>query len=459
MYRFWPSSERNTTSSTSGAEENIIVLDVPFHPFSDSALDSLSSIMSGLIWSRLHMVCRRVVLREIAYALLEAVPQLLNSSAAFVLVIGAAMFRTNVMPRVIPPITLANSEELSSEESVVVQESFDIAPQNVVAREASDHLSRSGVKSLHTEERYAIIRAGWPSSFLHVLGKHSISVEVGDAHKARMRSIVVNFLSNERLRTVFLQHSNRVASLLLSSLEENSIISAKDVSLKFPFYVMVKEIFSMSPEEPENDKLMREYDTLVRGIASIPWNLPGSQYQQALESRKEIFKVFEQRMKERRGEKKGDDLLGWVMKNTEYSKEQMFDFILHTLFAGHDTTSRAIFLMIYFLEGCPQAIQQLREEHLQVSRLKNQKGKSSLTWDDYKTMEFTKCVINETLRLGNIAGFVQKKAKMDVQYGGLITSWHLVEVQDYVQGQSFLQKVGDGSVYSPSDTELQLGVG
>ncbi|KAJ0964506.1 hypothetical protein J5N97_025644 [Dioscorea zingiberensis] len=259
-----------------------------------------------------------------------------------------------------------------------------------IAREASDHLSRSGVKSLHTEERYAIIRVWWPSSFLHVLGKHSISVEVGDAHK-RMRSIVVNFLSNERLRTVFLQHSNRVASLLLSSLEENSIISAKDVALKFSFYVMVKEIFSMSPEEPENDKLMREYDTLVRGIASIPWNLPGSQYQQALESRKEIFKVFEQRMKERRGEKKGDDLLGWVMKNTEYSKEQMFDFILHTLFAGHDTTSRAISLMIYFLEGCPQAIQQLREEHLQVSRLKNQKGKSSLTWDDYKTMEFTKC--------------------------------------------------------------------
>ncbi|KAJ0964527.1 hypothetical protein J5N97_025665 [Dioscorea zingiberensis] len=264
-----------------------------------------------------------------------------------------------------------------------------------------------------------LFEPGWPSSFLRVLGKHSISVEVGDAHK-RMRSIVVNFLSNERLRTVFLQHSNRVASLLLSSLEENSIISAKDVALKFSFYVMVKEIFSMSPEEPENDKLMREYDTLVRGIASIPWNLPGSQYQQALESRKEIFKVFEQRMKERRGEKKGDDLLGWVMKNTDYSKEQMFDFILHTLFAGHDTTSRAISLMIYFLEGCPQAIQQLREEHLQVSRLKNQKGKSSLSWDDYKTMEFTKCVINETLRLGNIAGFVQKKAKMDVQYGDYV---------------------------------------
>lgn len=45
----------------------------------------------------------------------------------------------------------------------------------------------------------------------------------------------------------------------------------------------MKEIFSLSPEEPKNDKLMREYDTLVRGITSIPWNIPGTQYQRALE--------------------------------------------------------------------------------------------------------------------------------------------------------------------------------
>lgn len=72
--------------------------------------------------------------------------------------------------------------------------------------------------------------------------------------------------------------------------------------------------------------------------------------------------MFKQIIKGRsREEKKGDhDLLDWVMNNTEYSKEQVFDFILHTLFAGHDTTSRAIALMIYFLEGFPQAIQQLR---------------------------------------------------------------------------------------------------
>ncbi|KAM0933534.1 putative cytochrome P450 [Dioscorea sansibarensis] len=266
-----------------------------------------------------------------------------------------------------------------------------------------------------------LFEPGWPGSFLDVLGEHSISVVIGEAHK-HMRSIVINFLSNERLRAVFLPHADQIAPMLLSSWQDNSVISARDVAVKFSFYIMVKEIFSLSPEEPENDKLMREYDTLVRGITSIPWNLPGTQYQRALKSRKEIFKVFAQIIKERsREKKKGDhDLLDWVMSNTDYSKEQVFDFILHTLFAGHDTTSRAISLMIYFLEGCPQAIQQLREEHLQVAKLKDQKGKISLTWDDYKTMEFTKCVINETLRLGNIASLVQKKARMDVHYGDYV---------------------------------------
>lgn len=59
-------------------------------------------------------------------------------------------------------------------------------------------------------------------------------------------------------------------------------------------------------------------------------------------------------------EKLEDDLLGWVQKNSNLSKEQILDLVLSLLFAGHETSSVSIALAIYFLEACPNAVRQLR---------------------------------------------------------------------------------------------------
>ncbi|KAJ0964528.1 hypothetical protein J5N97_025666 [Dioscorea zingiberensis] len=85
-YQFSLSNERNTTLSTSGTEENLIPLDSP--PFSDSALDSMSPIMSGnRVWSTLEVAWRRTLLHEIASALVEVISPLRNTSVVFELVI------------------------------------------------------------------------------------------------------------------------------------------------------------------------------------------------------------------------------------------------------------------------------------------------------------------------------------------------------------------------------------
>lgn len=67
-------------------------------------------------------------------------------------------------------------------------------------------------------------------------------------------------------------------------------------------------------------------------------------------------------MKEGAGEssREDDDLLGWVLKHSNLSTEQILDLILSLLFAGHETSSVAIALAIFFLQACPRAIDQLR---------------------------------------------------------------------------------------------------
>lgn len=59
-----------------------------------------------------------------------------------------------------------------------------------------------------------------------------------------------------------------------------------------------------------------------------------------------------------------DDLLGWVLKHSNLSTEQILDLILSLLFAGHETSSVSIALAIFFLEGSPSSVQQLRVSFL-----------------------------------------------------------------------------------------------
>jgi cytochrome P450 len=48
------------------------------------------------------------------------------------------------------------------------------------------------------------------------------------------------------------------------------------------------------------------------------------------------------------------------LKKSNLSKEQILDLLLSLLFAGHETSSMALALAIFFLEGCPKAVQELR---------------------------------------------------------------------------------------------------
>ncbi|XP_043712435.1 cytochrome P450 90B1-like [Telopea speciosissima] len=321
-----------------------------------------------------------------------------------------------------------------------------------------------------------LFECSYPRSIGGILGKWSMLVLVGDMHRD-MRMISLNFMSNPRLRTHLLPEVERHTLLVLRSWKENSTFSAQDEAKKFTFNLMAKHIMSMDPGKPETEQLKREYITFMKGVVSAPLNFPGTAYRKALQSRTTILKVIERKMEERIRqmndddcERLEDDLLGWVLKNSNFSTEQILDLILSLLFAGHETSSVAIALAIYFLQGCPRAVEQLREEHREISRAKQQSGEFGLNWDDYKQMEFTQCVINETLRLGNVVRFVHRKALKDVRYKGydIPRGWKVLPVFDavhldpsvYGQPQHFnpwrwLQITGDrGNATSSSYSNL-----
>ncbi|XP_057762549.1 cholesterol 22-monohydroxylase CYP90B51 isoform X1 [Arachis stenosperma] len=282
----------------------------------------------------------------------------------------------------------------------------------------------AGLNRFILQNEGKLFECSYPRSIGGILGKWSMLVLVGDMHRD-MRAISLNFLSHGRLRTHLLKEVENHTLLVLNSWKHNSTFSAQDEAKRFTFNLMAKHIMSLDPGNVETEKLKEEYVTFMKGVVSAPLNLPGTAYRRALKSRSTILKFIEAKMTERvRKMEEGnesleeDDLLGWVLKHSNLSTEQILDLVLSLLFAGHETSSVAIALAIYFLPGCPQAMEQLREEHSEIARAKKQAGEVELTWDDYKRMEFTHCVVNETLRLGNVVRYLHRKALKDVRYKG-----------------------------------------
>ncbi|CAA0833850.1 Cytochrome P450 90B1 [Striga hermonthica] len=266
-----------------------------------------------------------------------------------------------------------------------------------------------------------LFECSYPRSIGGILGKWSMLVLVGDMHRD-MRTISLNFLTNASLKTRLLAEVEKHTLLVLSSWPNNSVVRAQDEAKKFTFNLMAEHIMSLEPGKPETEQLKLEYITFMKGVVSAPLNFPGTAYWKALRSRSTILGFIERKMEERMSrENRGNDLLGWVLNNSNLWKEQIMDLVLSLLFAGHETSSVAIALAIYFLQACPNALHQLRGPFCNIfTNIRDEKQKSiqrRKKSNGSKTYR-NKIVISETLRLGNVVRFLHRKALKDVRYKG-----------------------------------------
>uniref|UniRef100_A0A453GV47 Steroid (22S)-hydroxylase n=1 Tax=Aegilops tauschii subsp. strangulata TaxID=200361 RepID=A0A453GV47_AEGTS len=304
-----------------------------------------------------------------------------------------------------------------------------------------------------------LFEVSYPPSIGGILGKWSMLVLVGHHHR-EMRSIALDFLSSVRLRAVLLPEVERHTLLVLRDWllsTSPAVFSAQHEAKKFTYNLMAKNLMSMDPGEEETEGLRLEYITFMKGVVSAALKFPGTAYWKALkQSRATILGVIERKMEERLEQMnkedsstEADDLLGWALKHSNLSKEQILDLLLSLLFAGHETSSVALALAIFFLEGCPKAVKELRGEHLEIARRQKLRGECKLSWEDYKEMVFTQCVINETLRLGNVVRFLHRKVIRDVHYNGydIPSGWKILPVLAAVHLDSSLYE--DPNSFNP----------
>ncbi|KAJ7970121.1 Cytochrome P450 family protein [Quillaja saponaria] len=259
-----------------------------------------------------------------------------------------------------------------------------------------------------------LFQSSYPKSFRDLVGKNGVITVQGEQQR-KLHGIASNMMSLEKLKFLFLNDIQMVMLQTLSNFGDNQVISLQNVCRKVAINLMVNQLLGVS-NEAEINEMAQLFSDFVDGCLSVPINLPGSAYHIAMKAREKIISKINKiiAMHRQQGAPRiSNGVLGRLLEEDSLPDEAVADFIINLLFAGNETTSKTMLFAIYFLTRCPKATKQLLEEH---DALRSSSGEEMLTWQDYKAMPFTQCVIDETLRLGGIAIWLMREAKEDVKY-------------------------------------------
>ncbi|CAM8975396.1 unnamed protein product [Rhodiola kirilowii] len=260
--------------------------------------------------------------------------------------------------------------------------------------------------------------SSYPGSISNLLGKGALLVMKGNLHK-KMHSLVMSFGNSSIIRDRLLFDIDRLVRLNMKSWSDRILLMEE--AKKITFEVTVYQLLSLDPCE-STENLRKEYVLVIDGFFTIPSSLFSPTYRRAIKARTKVAEalgwIVSQRRKENvEGEKKNDILAALLSSEVELSDNQIVDFLLSLLVAGYETTSTTMTLAVKFLTETPSALAQLKEEH-ETIRSKKSCSDDTLEWIDYKSMPFTQCVINETLRVANIVGGIFRHTTEDINIKG-----------------------------------------
>lgn len=269
-----------------------------------------------------------------------------------------------------------------------------------------------------------LFECSYPSSISNLFGKHSLLLMKGSLHK-RMHSLTMSFANSAIIRDHLLLDIDRLIRSYLDSWSDRVFLMEE--AKKITFALTVKQLMSFDPCE-WTESLRKEYLLVIEGFFTIPLPFFSTTYNRAIKARTKVadalsLVVRERREASERGDRK-NDMLGALLDEEaggrigggRFSDEEIVDFLVALLVAGYETTSTVMTIAVKFLTETPLALTQLKEEQ---EKIRAKRGETeSLTWSDYKSMPFTQCIFNETLRVANIIGGIFRRTTSDVHIRG-----------------------------------------
>lgn len=281
----------------------------------------------------------------------------------------------------------------------------------------------NGYKFLFSNEN-KLVRIWWPASVRRLLGR-CLSTTSG-VEGMQMRKMVSQFFSPHAFTKLYIRTMDLVAQQHI-----NTHWQGKEVVKVFPAirsytFEVACRLF-MSIEEPEQiAKLASLFNVFIKGVISIPLNFPGTRFFKANRATDAIRRELQMIVRRRRVELEqntvlpSQDLLSHLLASADENGDFMPESViinntLLLLFAGHDTSSSAIMMLIKYLAEIPEIHEQVLQEQKEISASKEGEF---LQWEDIQKMKYSWNVASEVLRFSSPVVGAFREVVEDLKYGG-----------------------------------------
>ncbi|CAL4914991.1 unnamed protein product [Urochloa decumbens] len=263
----------------------------------------------------------------------------------------------------------------------------------------------------------------FPESFMRLLGEENIARCYGSLHK-NTRNLIRRVFGPENLRLVLLHDMQGAVEKCLSSWHDSpNGVELKPALSSMIFGIAAKWMIGHEASVLSGD-LWKNFDAFNQGLLSFPIHIPGTAFYRCMQGRNNVMKTLKQVLDDRKkaGTRERMDFIDVVVselskENPALSENLALNVLFLLIFASFETTSSALTAAVKFLLENPKALQELEDEHQQI-RKRRADPDAEITWEEYKSMKFTSNVINESLRLANVAPVLFRKAIKDVQIKG-----------------------------------------
>nr|XP_009776835.1 PREDICTED: beta-amyrin 11-oxidase-like [Nicotiana sylvestris] len=162
------------------------------------------------------------------------------------------------------------------------------------------------------------------------------------------------------------------------------------------------------------DAVFKENNLLMSGAHSLPINIPGFAYNKAIKARRELVKIFQQILEERKAMIAKDkamlksNIIDMMLDTQDdddnegkgLSDEKIINMLIFASFGGYEPVALMATKAIMHLEKHPDFLHKAKEEQEDIIQ-RRPSSNAGLNFDEIRQMKYLSKVINETLRIAS----------------------------------------------------------
>ncbi|KAL3684718.1 hypothetical protein R1sor_002740 [Riccia sorocarpa] len=249
---------------------------------------------------------------------------------------------------------------------------------------------------------------GWPS-LSKIMGPTAVVSVTGEFHRTLRRYLFDAVASPEGMAKALPRLDEAVRTVLKEWADQGNV-NIRECTRKLTFNVIATNFLSLKPS-PELELIEKDYSGFMLGIRALPIYLPGTAHYTAVNCRRRLGARFQALINTRRVSNEcHSDFLQSLMEARDsagmpLTDEQLKDNLVALMLAGYESSAYTMMWTLILLAKHPQCLTKLREEHLHI---KMRIGERQLTLE----------VIDETLRLVNVAPMLFRTVLQDVDFSG-----------------------------------------